>query len=53
MAEATRTLSPNRRTDHQLRLERKRITMVRVFAFFLNSEHSLSRKPDNRRLKSA
>jgi len=33
MAEATNTLPGNRRTDHQLRLERKRIAMTVTVRF--------------------
>jgi hypothetical protein len=33
MAETTCTLSPNRRADHQLHLERKRIAMVVTVRF--------------------
>ena len=35
MAEATKSLSGNRRTDDQLRLERKRIAMTETMARYL------------------
>ena len=35
MAEATNILADNRRTDHQLRLERKRIAMTVTMARYL------------------
>jgi len=35
MAEATNSIAPNRRPDHQLRLERRRIAMTATMARYL------------------